>query len=189
MGRWVEFEIGGTINRPLRAYNMIGKGVARIEAKMTAAAAKDCFFFDPSLEHGGPAPKRKRRSSDWVDAELSRIQRDVNDNDALDFFDQYFSKQAKEASQERGLGASGDVEVQSMDVQFQERLSDEPNLAWKQIGTGFRKWILRYISECKGQREYNYHTKRLALIHDRIQSAYETVGADQFDGDYGEDSY
>lgn len=190
MREWVQTEIAGTINRPSRAANMIANGVARIEAKMTEAAAKECFFFDPSLPHGGPAPKdRKRRSSDWVGAELSRIQRDVDDNDALDFFDQYFAKQAKEAQGERGLGASGDVEVPSMDIQFQERLSQEPNLAWKQIGTGFRKWILRYISECYGQREYSYHTNRLQKIHNRIKTAYDEVGADQFDGDYGEDSY
>ena len=98
-------------------------------------------------------------------------------------------QQAKEASQERGLGASGDVEVQSMDVQFQKRLSNDSELAWKQIGTGFRKWILRYISECKGQRDYEYHTERLAKIHGHIQTAYETVGTAQNDGDYGADSY
>jgi len=189
MREWVQIEIAGTINRPSRAANMIENGVARIEAKMSEAAAKDCFFFDPSLPHGGPAPKdRKRRSSDWAEAELSRIQRDVDDNDELDFFDRYFSIQSK-TSQERGLGASGDVEVPSMDAQFQERLSSEPNLAWKQIGTGFRKWILRYISECYGQRTYSYHTGRLERIHSRIKTAYDEVGADQFDGDYGEDSY
>ena len=80
--------------------------------------------------------------------------------------------------------------MQSMEIQFQERLSLNPDLAWKQIGTGFRKWILRYISECNGQKTYSYHTNRLAKIHGRIQTAYETVGAAQFDGDYGqEDSY
>ena len=57
MREWVQTEIAGTINRPSRAANMIANGVARIEAKMTEAAAKECFFFDPSLPHGGPAPK------------------------------------------------------------------------------------------------------------------------------------
>ena len=71
--------------------------------------------------------------------------------------------------------------MQSMDVQFQERLSNDPDLAWKQIGTGFRKWILRYISECRGERMYSYHTKRLAFIHRRIQEACVQVGDDQYD--------
>ena len=71
--------------------------------------------------------------------------------------------------------------MQSMDVQFQERLSNNPDLAWKQIGTGFRKWILRYISECRGERMYSYYTKRLAFIHRRIQEAYENIGDDQYD--------
>lgn len=190
MTNWVQTEIAGTINRPSRAQNMIERGVARIEARMTTAAAKDCFFFDPSLPHGGPrVQERKRRSDDWVSIELNRIQREVDDEAALDFFDMYFASQAKQ-SNERGISESGDVEIPSMDKQFQERLANEPNLAWKQIGTGFRKWILRYISECHGQAAFQHHTRRLELIHGKIKLAYDTVGADDYDGeDYGEDNY
>ena len=56
---WVNIEIGETINRPSRAANMIAKGIARLEEKMTAAYAKDCHFFDPTVAHGGPRPARK----------------------------------------------------------------------------------------------------------------------------------
>lgn len=188
MNEWVSTEIAGTINRPSRAANMIANGVARIEARLTEAAAKDCFFFDPTLTHGGPRVQRKRRSDNWVGVELTRIQREVDDNSVLDFFDLYFASQAKQ-SNERGISESGDVEIPSLDKQFQERLASEPNLAWKQIGTGFRKWILRYISECNGQATYSYHTNRLAKIHSKIKTAYETVGQADYDGDYGEENY
>merc|ERR1711937_1089330 len=51
---WVNAQIGAAINRPNRAENMIAKGLERLEGKMTAAYAKECSFFDPTVEHGGP---------------------------------------------------------------------------------------------------------------------------------------
>ena len=59
MKEWVQMQIAGEINRPSRAAKMIAQGVERLETRMTEAAAKDCFYFNPDLTHGGPAPKRK----------------------------------------------------------------------------------------------------------------------------------
>ena len=98
---------------------------------------------------------------------MSRIQREVDANDDLDIFDRM------EEDMMRG-------------VDTQIRLSNNIDLAWKQIGTGFRKWILRYISDCNGQKSYAYHTNRLARVHGSIQTAWETVGAEQND-DYNLD--
>ena len=55
-GEWINAQIGVEINRPSRAQNMINIGIERLESKMTEAASKDCFFFDPTVEHGGPNP-------------------------------------------------------------------------------------------------------------------------------------
>jgi hypothetical protein len=167
-GEWITAQIANGINRPSRAYNMINFGIERLESKMTEASDKECFFFDPTVEHGGPNPNsnRKRRGTNWVERELSRIQREVDANDDLDIFDRF------EEDMMRGISA-------------QIRLSDDVDLAWRQIGTGFRKWILRYIADCNGQKTYQYHTNRLAKIHGNIQSAYETVGATQ-EEDYSE---
>ena len=52
-------KIGDTINRPGRASNMIESIRVRHITKLTNAAERKCFFFDPTIEHGGPAPKRK----------------------------------------------------------------------------------------------------------------------------------
>ena len=107
------------------------------------------------------------------------IQSDVNDNDSLDFFDQYFLQQAKEASQGKNPGASGDIEVQSMNVQFQERLESNPTLALEQIRTGFRKWVLRYLFNCGSEQSYKFHTGRFNSIYISIKDAYNTVSAKQ----------
>ena len=34
---------------------------------------------------------------------------------------------------------------------------EDPAMGTKQITTGFRKWAERYLSECSGQKNYNYH--------------------------------
>ena len=62
-------------------------------------------------------------------------------------------------------------------------------MAWKQIGTGkvnvstpplitvkgFRKWILRYIADCGGQKRYEYHSSRLNKVHHNVKNAYDTL--------------
>merc|ERR1712020_886724 len=35
-----------------------------------------------------------------------------------------------------------------------------PSVGTKQITTGFRKWAERYLSECSGQKNYNYQVNR-----------------------------
>lgn len=158
---WIDNAIGLTINRPGRADRM-KSGIERLYNRMTDAYGKQCSFFDPLvLPHGGPNPnsQRKRRAA-FAKKELERIARDVAENNSLDVFDE------AEENFQRG-------------VEFQPRLSDDINLAWKQIGTGFRKWILRYISDCAGQKQYMYHTNRLNKIHGNVKNAFETVGASQ----------
>ena len=127
---------------------MKAEGVERLFTTMTEAYAKDCHFFDPLvLPHGGPNPSsRRKRRAVFVQQELNRIARETKDNDSLDIFDQM------EDDFQRGV--AGDMRA----------LSNDPNLAWKQIGTGFRKWILRYISDCNGQKTFQYHTNRLEKV-------------------------
>ncbi|CAG5110981.1 Oidioi.mRNA.OKI2018_I69.chr2.g5325.t1.cds [Oikopleura dioica] len=156
---WVQMEIGQTVNRPNRASTMTAAGITRIFDTITEAYEK-CGFFDPTLPHGGPRPvtERRKRSSDekFFAAERRRIAREIADNNDLDIFDKIFEEEFDET--ERGFALA--------------RLSAEPNLAWKQIGTGFRKWILRYLAECYGEVTYNNHSSRLEKIHGRIKDAY-----------------
>jgi len=165
---WVRSQIGTTVNRPSRAEMMENAGIERIFNTITDAYDQ-CGFFDPTLPHGGPRPieSRRRRSSDdkFFAAERRRIAREIADNEDLDIFDKIFDFEADPVSQERGM--------------LSPRLADEPNLAWKQIGTGFRKWILRYLAECYGEANYNNHSDRLAKIHTRITDAYTQLFEEQ----------
>lgn len=164
-GNWIDTHVSTEINRPDRALRMID-GMNRMAGKMTEAYGKDCHFFDPTVPNGGPDPNSRRKKRAAVaKKELARIARAVEENNDIDIFDQIFKEQAE--NPERTISDS------------LVRLSDETDLAWKQIGTGFRKWTLRYISDCKGQREFQYHTKRLAKIHGHIEVAYKTVGESQ----------
>ena len=43
------------------------------------------------------------------------------------------------------------------------------------IRTGYQKWILRYISECSGQKNYGIHTKRVEFITDNIFDAVTSI--------------
>jgi len=46
-----------------------------------------------------------------------------------------------------------------------DRLSNEPSLRWRQITTGARKWVERYISNCGGQRKKNIAVKRIRKVY------------------------
>lgn len=148
---WIDAQIATGLNRPLRAERMKTDGIGRLVEKLGAAFARPCSFFDPTVSHGGPRPveERKRREFDFVEVELNRIQRDIEDEleDKLiniDIFDQM------ELAFQRGSNSV--------------RLSSDVEVAWKQIGTAFRKWILRYIAECGGERNYKAHTNRLDTV-------------------------
>ena len=66
-GEWVNLQIGVTINRPNRAQRMVDIGIERLESKMTEAASKDCFYFDPTVPNGGPNPNSSREYSKfWI---------------------------------------------------------------------------------------------------------------------------
>ena len=54
---------------------------------------------------------------------------------------------------------------------------EDPSVGTKQITTGFRKWAERYLSECSGQRNYNYQVNRMnkwnGLLQDHLAANQE----------------
>ena len=54
---------------------------------------------------------------------------------------------------------------------------EDPSVGTKQITTGFRKWAERYLSECSGQRNYNYQVNRMnkwnTLLQDHLLNNQE----------------
>jgi hypothetical protein len=167
-------------NRPERAENQ-EEAVDRIydplkeifdALKPDGSGLRRCSFFDPTVPNGGPRPASetdKRAALDWVAYELCALGDESQckrKRRAADFdpFDDY------EAQLENGERATASV-----------RLADDVALALRQIRTGFQKWILRYVSECSGQREYGIHTKRLEVISDNVFDAMNSIDALEID--------
>merc|ERR1712156_440592 len=47
---------------------------------------------------------------------------------------------------------------------------EDPSVGTKQITTGFRKWAERYLSECSGQKNYNYQVNRMNKWNTKLQA-------------------
>jgi len=156
------------LNRPSRAAVM-SESIERLCSNMLAAFEKQrpdgsglrrCSFFDPNVKpHGGPRPEEDRnRRNQWIDKWMDELdqgnwlvgyngddRRRRETSEFVDPFDEY------EMDWQRG-------------VDTQIRLSNDLNIAWKQIAVAYRKWVVRYLSECSGQQEHQYHTRRLVKI-------------------------
>ena len=54
---------------------------------------------------------------------------------------------------------------------------EDPSVGTKQITTGFRKWAERYLSECSGQKNFNYQVNRMnkwnGLLQDHLAANQE----------------
>lgn len=118
------------------------------------------------------APKDEPIESNF-DFNNNRQKRSVVDHDDS-FFDRYFAAQAQHtlASPGGGERTLGDVRVFALE----ERLSFDIDLAWHQIGTGFVKWIDRYIAECPS---HSKHLARLEKFHGKVKKAFESGSANQ----------
>ena len=46
---------------------------------------------------------------------------------------------------------------------------EDPSVGIKQLTTGFSKWAQRYLSQCSGQRNYNYQVNRMNKWNDALQ--------------------
>ena len=46
---------------------------------------------------------------------------------------------------------------------------EDPSVGVKQLTTGFSKWAQRYLSQCSGQRNYQYQVNRMAKWNDALQ--------------------
>ncbi|CAG5106083.1 Oidioi.mRNA.OKI2018_I69.chr1.g2675.t1.cds [Oikopleura dioica] len=55
-------------------------------------------------------------------------------------------------------------------------------MAWRQIATAYRKWILRYMAECRGQINHQLHTRRLIKVASKINKlTFEVNGVKPID--------
>ena len=50
---------------------------------------------------------------------------------------------------------------------------DDPSVGIKQLTTGFSKWAQRYLSQCSGQRNFQYQVNRMAKWNAALQAHLE----------------
>ena len=51
---------------------------------------------------------------------------------------------------------------------------EDPSVGTTQITTGFRKWAERYLSQCSGQRNYNFQVNRMNKWNGALQGHLES---------------
>lgn len=68
-------------------------------------------------------------------------------------------------------GPSDDRKRRDLDVERYDR--EDPTVGVKQLTTGFRKWAERYLSQCSGQRNYQYQVNRMNKWNDALQGHLE----------------
>ena len=135
--RWIDANIASALGRPDRADRMT-TNVGRMVTKLDAGFDK-CGFFDPTVPFGGPRPQNQRK----IKLRGGKYQR--------------------KGRAKRDVENTGD-EILDQEELRSVRLSSNPVDSWRQIGTAFRKWIYRYISECGGEVQDQSHTKRLNKV-------------------------
>ena len=47
---------------------------------------------------------------------------------------------------------------------------EDPTVGVKQLTTGYRKWAERYLSQCSGQRQYQYQVTRMNKWNTKLQA-------------------
>lgn len=145
---WITENIEKRAKRPQRAYHM-GEVFDRIYDKQ-ADAYDRCGQFDPSLPQGGP-PER------YAEFGQRRKRRSDEEHDAFDYFERQLQ--------------SDETRTDALLI-LEQRLALDPNTALREIQTGYRKWITRYLVTCRTERENSEHRNLLLDIADNVRRAF-----------------
>lgn len=137
----------------------------------------NCGYYDENSTHGGPDPQPDVRPNG-----KPRNRRDADDEVEADFGDYaaFCAEKAGSFNEEQlnfCCQLSSDDHTNGVDYcppgasrsggkkNAYDRLSSEPSLKWRQITTGTRKWVQRYIGNCGGQRKRNLGVKRVRNLY------------------------
>lgn len=138
----------------------------------------NCGYYDAESKHGGPDPNpntkfngkpRNRRDTPVDDDNYV----DFDEQDARDFCDEYADTTQKayccgvdseaygpcdgpDAMKRSGANKGASAAY--------DRLASDPQLKWRQITTGTRKWAQRYINNCGGQRKNKHAVNRCKRV-------------------------
>jgi len=105
---------------------------------------KDCFYYDPNAPHGG----RSRRDGHEDENENENENEDKTEDES----EQY------------------DYSDEADDLVRYDKNNAQRGL--RQITTGLRKWALRYISACPGEKNNKAHSMRADRLYRKILNEY-----------------
>lgn len=165
----------------------LNKRMQKMVTSMGAAYDRpNCGYFDENSKHGGPDPNPHVKPNG-----KPRNRRDVDDSDDTWFgaqgaTDEYcnaneFANHSEEGQKSccsesesflaANTGNCGKLRTKGGNKKRKEgyeRLSDDPQLKWKQITTGARKWAERYINNCGGQRKNKLISNRTKKVYAKV---------------------
>merc|ERR1712176_157739 len=154
------------------------------DSMLKAYQRPQCGYFDPSHKHGGPdanpdlrpngKPRNRRDAGDetyFDDQETFEAEcaKGWDNNSAIvrgeccEDVASYAAANADNCSKLPAVRRKGNKKTPW------DRLSQDPELKWKQIMTGCRKWADRYINECGGQRKNQLIKNRTKKVYGKVQ--------------------
>jgi len=146
----------------------------------SAFGRDNCGYYDSSSKHGGPDPNPELRENgkprNRRDDDEAEVEADFEDLAAFcaENADNFTDDEAVYCCNLSNDGHTGDADycpgvnqaaVRSSKGNAYDRLSQVPSLRWRQITTGTRKWVERYINNCGGQRKNNVGVKRVRKVY------------------------
>jgi len=143
----------------------------------TSFERENCGYYSGSGKHGGPDPNPELRPNG-----KARNRRDIDEEDLHEAAHEWCAAELAEAyvnddgefnaaNYAECCGFSDDYCIAGVQAprsgkkSAYDRLSNNPELKWKQITTGVRKWAQRYINNCHGQRTKSLASKRANRLY------------------------
>jgi len=139
----------------------------------------NCGYYDSGSKHGGPDPApetrpngkpRNRRDDedDSIEADPATIEEwciEKNGNYSNDEQHAWCCKLYRDEYTKTDYCGPMAPRSSAGKNNSYDRLASEPSLRWRQITTGARKWVERYINNCGGQRKNNLGVKRIRKVY------------------------
>jgi hypothetical protein len=162
------------------------------EAKLQALVDKECFYYNTETPHGGRV--RREEDSDLESDEQPISEFAERANPSVEDYD-YSNSDEQPTAESRGrVRREEDSDLESDEQPFAESAEradsaedydysnsaddlvrydkNNPQRGLRQITTGFRKWALRYITECPGQKNNKTHSSRSQRLYLKVLGEY-----------------
>ena len=140
------------------------------EAKLQALVDKECFYYNTETPHGGRV--RREEDSDLESDEQPFSEFAERADSAEDYDNSNSDDQPISEFAERANPSVEDYDYSNSADDLVRYDKNNPQRGLRQITTGFRKWALRYITECPGQKNNKTHSSRSQRLYLKVLGEY-----------------